>query len=231
MKWIHIFQTFQLDRSRLEADLLRMNQEDGVELHLGSRVSGLQLSSDSSLHQFSVETSTKKWTAQSRWLIDASGRSSILARQENLRIPESNHILAAVWGRFKNVANLDEVGPETFRQRVHGTSRHSSTTHFCYPGYWIWFIPLGQDIVSVGIVMERPGCWQDHLRKAKGFVEFLQEHHAAWSLLQEANLVDIGSFHHLTYGTHQYFSQYRWGMTGEAAAWPRHLHLQSESYL
>ena len=209
---------FQLDRSRLETDLLRMNQEDSVELHLGSRVSDIQLNSDASPHQFSVETHSKKWTAQSRWFIDASGRSSILARQENLRIPESNHILAAVWGRFKNVSNLDEVGPETFRQRVHGTSRHSSSTHFCYPGYWIRFIPLGQDIVSVGIVMERPGCWQDRLRKAKGFVDFLKEHHAAWSLLQEADLVAIGSFHHLTYGTRQYFSQHRWGMTGEAAA-------------
>jgi flavin-dependent dehydrogenase len=209
---------FQLDRSRLEADLLHMNQEDGVELHLGGRVSDIQLSSDASPHQFSVETNIKKWKAQSRWLIDASGRSSILARQENLRIPESHHRLAAVWGRFKNVANLDEVGPETFHQRVHGTSRHTSTTHFCYPGYWIWFIPLGQNIVSVGIVMERASGWQDHFRKVEGFLDFLKQHHAVWSLLKEANLVDIGSFHHLTYGTRQYFSQNRWGLTGEAAA-------------
>lgn len=209
---------FQLDRSRLEADLQRMNQEDGVELHLGSRVYNIQLSSDSTPHQFLVETEAKKWKGQSRWIIDASGRSSILARQENLRIPESHHTLAAVWGRFRNVANLDEFGPETFHQRVHGTSRHSSTTHFCYPGYWIWFIPLGQDIVSVGIVMERAFGWQDHFRKIEGFLDFLKQHHAIWSLLREADLVDIGSFHHLSYGTRQYFSQNRWGLTGDAAA-------------
>ena len=209
---------FQLDRSRLEADLQQMNREGGVELHLGSRVSDLQLGPDSSPHQFSVDTNTKHWKAQSRWLIDASGRSSILARQENLRTPELDHTLAAVWGRFRNVANLDEVGPETFRQRVHGTSRHDSTTHFCYSGYWIWFIPLGQNIVSVGIVMERPGRWHDRLRKVEGFLDFLKQHHAAWSLLQEAELVDIGSYHHLTYGTRQYFSPNRWGLTGEAAA-------------
>lgn len=209
---------FQLDRSRLETDLLHMNQADGVELHLGSRVSDIQLSSNSSPHQFFVETNTKQWKAQSRWFIDASGRSSILARQENLRIPETHHRLAAVWGRFKNVENLDEFGPESFRQRVNGTSRHSSTTHFCYPGYWIWFIPIGQDIVSVGIVMERPGHWQDHLRKPEWFLDFLKQHRAAWSLLQEADLLDIGSFNHLTYGTRQYFSQNRWGLTGEAAA-------------
>ena len=210
--------SFQLDRSRLETDLQQMNQDNGVELHVGSRVSDLQLSSDSSPHQFSVENTGTNWNVQSRWLIDASGRSSVLARQENLRIPESHHTLAAVWGRFRDVTNLDEVGPAAFRQRVHGTSRHSSTTHFCYPGYWIWFIPLGHNIVSVGIVMERPGSWQDRLRKTEGFVAFLRQHHAAWSLLQEAELLDIGSYNHLTYGTRQYFSQNRWGLTGEAAA-------------
>ena len=210
--------SFQLDRSRLETDLQRMNQEDGVELHLGSRVSNIQLSAHSSPHQFSVETDSKKWNGQCRWLIDASGRSSILARQENLRIPESDHTVAAVWGRFRNVTNLDTVGPETFRQRVNGTSRHTSTTHFCYPGYWIWFIPISPDVVSVGIVMERTAGWQESFRKAKGFLDFLKQHHAAWSLLREATLLDIGSFQHLTYGTRQYFSQNRWGLTGESAA-------------
>jgi flavin-dependent dehydrogenase len=212
------FKSFQLDRSRLEADLQRMNQEDDVEIHQGSRVFDIQLTSDSTPHQFSVKTDSKQWKGQCRWLIDASGRSSILAKQENLRISESRHAVSAVWGRFRKVVNLDEVGPDSFRQRVNGTSRRESTTHFCYPGYWIWFIPISKDVVSVGIVMERTAGWQEHLRKPDGFLEFLKQHHAPWSLLQEAELLDIGSFQHLPYGTRQYFSQHRWGLTGESAA-------------
>ena len=212
------FKSFQLDRSRLEADLQRMNQEDGVELHLGSLVCDIQLNSDSTPHEFSVETDSKKWNGQCRWLIEASGRSSILAKQENLRIPESHHGVAAVCGRFGNVANLNEIGPESFRQRVNGTSRRESTTHFYYPGYWIWFISLNQNVVSVGIVMERGFGWQEAYRKVEGFLDFLKQHHAPWSLLQEAELLDIGSFQHLPYGTRQYFSQNRWGLTGESAA-------------
>jgi len=212
-----VYKSYQLDRSRLEADLLRMNQEDGVELHSGSRVCDIQLSSDSSPHQFSTETTAQKWQVQCRWLIDASGRASLLAKQENLRIPEARHSVAAVWGRFRNVQNIDEVGPEAFRQRVNGTRRHTSTTHFCYPGYWIWFIPISQEVVSVGVVMERTAGWQEGLRKPNGFLGFLKQHHAPWSLLQEAQLLDIGSFQHLPYGTGQYFSQHRWGLTGEAA--------------
>ena len=213
-----VFKSYQLDRSRLEADLLRMNQEDGVELHLGSRVFDIQLSRNASPHQFSIESPSQKWQTQCRWLIDASGRSSILAKQENLRIPEARHSVAAVWGRFKNVQNMDEIGSETFRQRVNGTRRHTSTTHFCYPGYWIWFIPISQEVVSVGVVMERTAGWQEGLRKPNGFLIFLKQHHAPWSLLQGAQLLDIGSFQHLPYGTRQFFSQYRWGLTGEAAA-------------
>ncbi len=213
-----VFKSFQLDRSKLETDLLRMNQEDGVDLHLGSRVCNIQLSTDNSVHQFSVQNGSQQWNGQCRWLIDASGRSSILAKQENLRIPESRHSVAAVWGRFRNVVNLDEIGPESFRQRVNGTSRRESTTHFCYPGYWIWFIPISQDIVSVGIVMERSAGWQEHLHKKEGFVDFLQQHRAPWALLQKAELLDIGSFQHLPYRTRQYFSQHRWGLTGESAA-------------
>ncbi len=212
------FKSFQIDRSRLEADLQRMNQEDGIELHLGSRVSPIQLSSDSSPHTFSVDTDGKQWNAQSRWLIDASGRSSILAKQEDLRIAYPHHTVGSVWGRFRNVVNMDHLGPETFRQRVNGTSRRESTVHFCYQGYWIWFIPITQDIVSVGVVMDRNFGWQEILRKAEGFLDFLKQHRAAWSLLQEAELLDIGSFQHLTYATKQFFSSNRWGLTGESAA-------------
>ncbi len=212
------FKSFQLDRSRLETDLQRMNQEDGVDLHLGSHVSNVLLSSTSSPHTFFSEHKTKKMNVQSRWLIDASGRSSVIARQENIRAPENHHTLASVWGRFRNVVNLDQFGPESFQQRVHGTSRYTSTNHFCYPGYWIWFIALDHNIVSVGIVMERQTTWQDSLRKKDGFLNFLKEHHAPWSLLQNAELLDIGSFQHLTYGTQQFFSPNRWGLTGESAA-------------
>ncbi len=213
-----VYKSYQLDRSRLEADLLRMNQEDGVELHLGSRVFDIQLSSDSSSHQFSTESTSSTNDVQCRWLIDASGRSSMLAKQENLRIPETRHSVAAVWGRFKNVQNMDEIGPETFHQRVNGTKRHTSTTHFCYPGYWIWFIPISQEVVSVGVVMERTAGWEEGFRKPNGFLGFLKQHHAPWSLLQKAQLLDIGSFQHLSYGTRQFFSQHRWGLIGEAAA-------------
>ena len=186
--------SFQLDRARLEADLQQMNREDGVDVHLGATVQKLLLRGDgdtNSDHSFEVTTETETYECRCRWLVDATGRRSLIARELELRVPEPEHDLAAVWGRFRKVVDLDTFGPDEFRKRVRYSSRVLSTNHFCYPGYWIWFIPLGRGVTSVGIVAERSAGWHEGLRKEKGFIEFLYEHKAVRSLLADAELVDI----------------------------------------
>jgi hypothetical protein len=44
---------------------------------------------------------------------------------------------------------------EAWRDRVRHTSRHLSTNHLMYDGYWIWFIPLAGDLMSVGVVFDK----------------------------------------------------------------------------
>lgn len=213
--------SFQLDRGRFEADLQRMNREEGVEVQLGASVQNISLCRGGQAgDEHSLEVTTASGTSQCRcrWVIDASGRSSLIARQLDLRVPEGEHGLAAVWGRFCNVADLDSFGPDDFRRRVRYSSRVLSTNHFCYPGYWIWFIPLGRGVTSVGVVTERSAVWDEGLRKQAGLIEFLREHQAVRSLLSEATLIDIGAYRQLAHSTSRYFSGDRWGLTGEAAA-------------
>jgi flavin-dependent dehydrogenase len=216
------YPSFQLDRARLEADLHRMNREDGIDVHLGAHVQGVTLASGNHSaedgHLLRVETESEARRCRCRWVVDAGGRSSLIARHLGLRTPEEEHGMAAVWGRFRHVADLDQCGPDEFRKRVRYSSRLLSTNHFCYPGYWIWFIPLGRGVTSVGVVTERSAVWNDRLRKEEGFVEFLNGHRAVRSLLSRADLVDIMSYRHLAYSTSQYFSGDRWGLSGEAAA-------------
>lgn len=212
---------FQIDRARLEADLQRMNQEDGVQVEVGAKVKELSLADTNGTgegHTFEVESESGRKSCRCRWVVDASGRSSLIARQLGLRQAEHNHGLAAVWGRFAKVADLDTFGPEEFRSRVRHTSRVLSTTTLCYPGYWIWFIPLGRGLTSVGLVTERSAVWHEDLRKEQRFLEFLREHRAAESLLPDATLIDIGSYSQLAYNTQQFFDGNRWALTGEAAA-------------
>ena len=223
------FPAFQIDRARFDADLLRMNQADGVEVRLGVRAADVER--DGELHTIGLEEEgVASGTVRARWLVDASGRASVLARARGLRqpaLPEN----AAVWGRFRGVADLDAVGPEPFRARVRHTARVLSTNHFCYPGYWIWLIPLGRGLTSVGVVM-RGADFSDGLRKEAGFLAFLRSHRAVGELLARAELVDVMSLGQLAYQSRRYFdARERFALVGEAGAFTDPLYSPGGDYI
>ena len=207
--------SFQIDRARFEEDLLQMARDAGVEVRCGAKVSQLQVANDGA-HRFKVATEESTFDVGCRWLVDASGRAQLLSTKLGLK-EKDPHGLAAVWGRFRNVADLDSIGSLEFNQRVRHTSRVLSTNHFCYPGYWIWFIPLSSDVTSVGVVIDN-NQFDDSWRSEQGFQSFLRKHGAPSRLLEDAEMIDIGSYGHLSYGSKAYFSKSRWGLVGEAAA-------------
>jgi hypothetical protein len=168
------------------------------------------------VHSFEVSDERGKASVGARWIVDAAGRSGLLARRKGLRFSEASHAIGSVWGRFESVVDVDELGPESFRARVRHTSRRLSTIHFCYPGYWIWFIPLRGGVTSVGVTGARVARDRE-LRQPEGFRAFLEEHRAAASLLAGAKLLDVGSYARIAYGTRRFFHTDRWGLTGEAA--------------
>jgi flavin-dependent dehydrogenase len=207
---------FQLDRARLEADLLDMNRRDGVHVRTEARVHGIALGTSGAPHRFEVEDGSGSSACSARWLVDASGRTSELARKLDLRTEEESHRIGSVWGRFENVTDIDSVGSDEFGARIRHTSRRLSTTHFWYRGYWVWFIPLRGGITSVGVT-GRTVSENAALRTPEGFRAFLDEHAAISSLLRDAKLVDLGSYARIAYGTRRFFHRDRWGLTGEAA--------------
>jgi flavin-dependent dehydrogenase len=209
---------FQIDRARFDADLRQMNAAAGAALHLGTKVQQLRLGEGGEPHHFEAREEDGAPRAFScRWLVDASGRAGLMAKARGLRVKEDRHRVASVWGRFEGVADVDDSGPEAFRARVRHTSRGLSTMHFCYAGYWIWFIPLRGGITSVGVVGEPPRD-DPRMRSPEGFRAFLDGHAAVRELLRGARALDTQSFAQLAYGTSRYFSSDRWGLTGEAAA-------------
>ncbi|HBZ69917.1 MAG TPA: electron transfer flavoprotein [Deltaproteobacteria bacterium] len=208
---------FQIDRARMEADLLADNAEAGVEVRIGARVKAVSLGQDGAHHRFEVIEKGRKTAHEARWLVDATGRTSLLAKLKGLRAPESEHCLGAAWGRFEHVADVDEMGPPQWRERVRYTARGLSTLHFCYPGYWIWVIPLRNGLTSVGVTGAKE-IVDSAVRSEAGLRAFLERHRAVGSLLREAKLVDFGGYTQIAYGTRQFFDAARWAVVGEAAA-------------
>ena len=207
---------FQINRARLEEDLLELNRRDGVRVRRGVGVRGIELGEGGAPHHFEIGDDRGTSRGRARWLVDATGRRGLIARQKQLRVSEPSHAIGSVWGRFEDVVDVDTLGPEAFRARVRHTPRRLSTIHFCYPGYWIWFIPLRGGLTSVGVTGELVARRRE-LRTPEGFRAFLDEHAAARSLLAGAKLLDVGSYARIAYGTQRYFDADRWGLTGEAA--------------
>lgn len=212
------YPSFQLDRARFEADLLEMNREDGVDVHIGARVKDLDLRQDGQ-HQFSVLHDDIETRYKARWVIDATGKDGLIARARELRVPEKNHRIASAWGRAYGVADMDSIDAPAFHERARYTSRTLSTNHFMYDGYWIWFIPLRQGLTSLGIVQESKS-WDVACHKKPGFLEFLRKHEAVRSLVEDAELVDIDAYTQLAFRTKQFFSAERWAVIGNASAFP-----------
>lgn len=206
--------SFQIDRQRFETDLTDMNLESGVDVVYG-KVARLALDGAAG-HRFEVQRGEGNLSVSARWVVDASGRANVLAKKLALRVEEP-HALAAVWGRYENVVDLDDVGSTRFRSRINHTSRVLSTNHFCYPGYWIWFIPLKNGVTSVGVVIER-SRFDEAWRTPAGFASFLGSHRAVRDLLAGAKPLDIMSYGQLAYGVKRYFSADRWAVTGEAGS-------------
>ena len=206
---------FQVDRARFETDLLAMNEELGVEVRTGVRVEELELGSGGAAHHFVARSDASVDSYRSRWLVDAGGRAGLIAKKRDLRIPETEHQVGAVWSRFRGVADVDQFGTEEWRGRVRHSARRLSTMHFWYPGYWFWVIPLRGGVTSVGLVGQV--ARDREMRTAEGFRAFLGEHRGIEQLLEGAEMVDCGSFSQIAYGTKRFFHADRWGLTGEAA--------------
>ncbi len=208
--------SFQIDRLRLESDLLEMNARAGVQVELGVKARPVAMGAGGAPHVFEVSGASGARRISTRWLVDAAGRADLLARALGLRLREDAHRIGSVWGRFEGVADVDDLGPEPWRARVRHSSRFLSTIHFFYPGYWIWFIPLHDGVTSVGVT-GKTGFDPRQLRTSDGLRRFLDGHAAVAHLLRDAKALDQGSYTQIAYSTERYFSPDRWGLTGEAA--------------
>ncbi len=102
-----------------------------------------------------VETS---W--QPRYVIDASGRDTLLSNQFDAKQRNRRHASAALFGHFHNARRAPG--------RLEG-----SISLFWFDHGWFWFIPLADGTTSVGAVAH-PGYFKDN-RKGASLDDFLMQ--------------------------------------------------------
>ena len=126
--------SFNIERAPFDAMLLDAAREAGVEVREEQAVKKILRLEDGS-----VEALTDAGVISARWLVDASGQSTLLGKHLGLRKVLPHRRKVAYFGHFENVAR--RPGPEGgFIVIVMSEEA------------WFWLIPLDETRTSVGAV-------------------------------------------------------------------------------
>lgn len=213
----------QVDRATLDEEVLRQACAAGATLLRPATVSDVVLQ-PGGLQSLTVAWEGQKRRLSARWIVDASGLTALLARQEGWWKLNHEHPTTAAWSRWRGVKDWDgrelaEKFPE-WSKRVCGT-RNTATNHIVGDGWWSWWIPLKGGDVSIGIVFDQRLV---QFPKEGGNVgerlkAFLLKHPVAEELLKDADYIE-GDLHwrkNLAYSSTT-FSGDGFVLVGDAAA-------------
>jgi flavin-dependent dehydrogenase len=129
---------FQVDRPVYDKILLDHAAESGVDVRQGELVREV-LRSNGRVEGFSLESGE---TIKARWYIDASGARSVVRRAMGVESHEPNELRnIAIFDRWQNAEWAVKIGVGGTRINVRSL-----------PYGWLWFIPLGQTLTSIGLV-------------------------------------------------------------------------------
>src|SRR6185295_4516272 len=148
--------TFQLRRDSIDEHVLATAVAAGAELMRPARVSAVEIGEFD--HRVTIDTKAGRETVACRWVLDASGRATVLGKKLGLTERNEGHPTSAVWARWEGIRHMDDVAAlskdNTFAAG-NVCSRRLATNHYLGRGYWVWIIPLGNGETSIGVVFDR----------------------------------------------------------------------------
>ncbi|MBL8823993.1 MAG: tryptophan 7-halogenase [Planctomycetia bacterium] len=134
-------QTWQVRRSEFDHLLLNNAREKGVAVHEGARVIEVVFEGSRATGiRVKINDEPEQFVA-AKVVIDASGQSTLIMDRMNLRKWDPVLKKAALWTYWKNAYR--DTGRDEGPTMVMQTKGKKG---------WFWYIPLHDDIVSVGVV-------------------------------------------------------------------------------
>jgi flavin-dependent dehydrogenase len=133
--------TWQVVRSEFDQMMLDNAREHGVEVHEGVRVREVLFEGDRATGVRVQYEDGRLEQVPARVVVDASGQSTMIANRFKLLVKDPVLKKGAVWTYWKGAYR--DTG------RDEGATLVLQTQH---KRGWFWYIPLHNDIVSVGIV-------------------------------------------------------------------------------
>lgn len=134
--------TWQVERSEFDCMMLNHARSNGVEVHENSGIEKVLFVGDQAIGVRLPSTEGTHQDVHAKVVVDASGRGCVIGRQLGLTHPLPELKKASAWGYFKGGKRLPGIDA-------------GETTIFLIPGGgWFWYIPLPDDMVSVGLVAD-----------------------------------------------------------------------------
>ncbi|GAB3338268.1 NAD(P)/FAD-dependent oxidoreductase [Marilutibacter aestuarii] len=142
---------FHVNRADFDALLFAHARREGVDAREGIQVERVAFAAEGRpdrVHARDADGTPRVFAP--RYVVDASGRDTLLGRQLGLKRRNTAHQSAAIFSHFRGVARRegDDAGNITVQRFAHG---------------WTWLIPLPGDVMSVGAV-----CFPEYLKQRRG---------------------------------------------------------------
>jgi flavin-dependent dehydrogenase len=214
-----IVETYQLDRGRLENALGCELLRQGMPFLDGCKLQQIVLQPESGFHSLHLLHNGSKVAIRARWVVDASGRSSLLKRQLGLAKKVGHHANAA-WFRIGHPIDINQWSADPdWQARILEGERYLSTNHLMGPGYWVWLIPLASGSISIGIVTDANMHPFDEINRFDRAMAWLHAHEPQCAEVVEQHRHEVQDFRVMKDYCHsceQVYSSERWCLTGEA---------------
>ncbi len=133
--------SYQVRRSEFDEILIRNAQRKGAEVIEGCRVRDVDFHDggrNATVRATHEDGSAHLWNA--RFVIDASGRDTLLGKKFGSKERNPKHNSSALYGHFRNA-------------KRHAGRDEGNITIFWFDHGWFWFIPLADGCTSVGAVI------------------------------------------------------------------------------
>jgi len=150
--------TYHVDRSKFDLLLLKHAESLGSSVYQGVGVNEVLFDENDFANGVRFSVAGKDYELPAKFVVDASGRNSILGTQRHLRQKDPIFNQFAVHGWFEN---LDR-----------GTTESADYIHIYFiPAErgWVWQIPINDKVTSVGVVAEKEVFKQSRQRREDYF--------------------------------------------------------------
>jgi flavin-dependent dehydrogenase len=214
--------TFQVDRAKLDAHLLALAAQSGCEIWKPAKAVRCELKGANG-QSLGISFAGEEREVRCRWVVDATGRASFLARKLGYFRQNSEHPINAVWARFSGLKDWDSY---EWRERFPAyagaarTGRAWATNHLMGQGWWCWIIPLKGGDFSAGLVYDsRLFSLPGGSNLGERLRQHILTHPVGREIFAEARVVerDVRAYSALPYYSTQVCGD-GWAIVGDAAS-------------